>query len=299
MRSAENIKKLIKNLDLSIDTNTKTDQTILNELLDTQKKTMKQQPAFILPNIRRKIMKSPIIKLAAAAVIIAVVVLGLFEFIGGDGGSGVVWAEVARKVQASGSLVTRWRESGSVSSTVVFEETDYSIKYFSPLGSRTDVYRDGQVAWSRCTNAETKTTTVVYHGDKRYYSYQRDEGIEEFLDKDEDWTNPIYLVQTILSIEHTELGQKTVDGILCEGLETSDPAVMGDLVDMADSLDVHMILWVDVQTQYPVRFEYRAVVEAEGEVAKYNCVIDQFQWDADIDPSRFELEIPDDYYKQM
>ena len=244
-------------------------------------------------------MKSLSAKIAVAAVIIAAVVLGLFEFIGGDDGSGVVWAEVARKVQASGSLVTRWRESGSVSSTVVFEETDYSIKYFSPLGSRTDVYRDGQVAWSRCTNAETKTTTVVYHGDKRYYSYQRDEGIEEFLDKDEDWTNPIYLVQTILSIEHTELGQKTVDGILCEGLETSDPAVMGDLVDMADSLDVHMILWVDVQTQYPVRFEYRAVVEAEGEAAKYNCVIDQFQWDADIDPSRFELEIPDDYYKQM
>lgn len=291
MRSAENIEKLVKNLDLDIDTNAQADQAMLSKLLDAQKKTMKQQSAFILPNIRRKIMKSPIIKLAAAAVIIAVVVLGLFEFIGGDGGSGVVWAEVARKVQASGSLVHRVRETGSLT----LGESDYIIKYFSPLGSRGDAYIDGQVTRSRCTNAETKTTTVIHHGDRRYYSYKRDEGIPE---KDEDWTNPMYLVQQILSVEHTELGQKTVDGILCEGLETSDPAVMGNVVDMVDSLDVYLELWVDVQTQYPVRFESRVVAEAEGEVLDSECVMDQFQWDAEIDPSRFELEIPDDYYKQ-
>ena len=240
-------------------------------------------------------MKNPITKLAMAAATIAAVVLGLFEFVSTDTGSGVVWAEVARKVQASGSLVVRLRETGSVK----LGEGDYAIKYFSPLGSRTDAYKDGQVVSSTCTNAETRTTTVVMHHVKRYYSFQRDEGSEEFLEKDEDWTNPMYLVQQILSVEHTELGEKTVDGILCEGLETSDPAVMGNLVDMADSLDVHMTLWVDVQTQYPVRFEGRAVAEAEGEVHNSDCVIDQFQWDAEIDPSRFELEIPDDYYKSF
>jgi len=68
---------------------------------------------------------------------------------------------------------------------------------------------------------------------------------------------------------------------------------------MVDSLDVHMELWVDVQTQYPVRFESRAVAEAEGEVLESDCVLDQFEWDVEIDPSRFELEIPDDYYQQM
>ncbi len=237
-------------------------------------------------------MKSLSAKIAIAAVIIVAVVLGLFEFIGGDDSSGVAWAEVARKVQASGSLVLRVRETGSLT----LGESDYIIKYFSPLGSRGDAYKDGQVTRSRCSNAETKTTTVIHHGDKRYYSYQRDEGIPE---KDEDWTNPMYLVQQILSVEHTELGEKMVDGILCEGLETSDPAVVGNVVDMVDSLDVYLELWVDVQTQYPVRFESRVVAEAEGEVLESECVMDQFQWDAEIDPSRFKLEIPDDYYKQM
>jgi len=293
MKPADDIRQFYKNA--AVDTDPQVDERVLKKVVAAHKNVLTGDSIANRPNIWSLIMKNPSAKIAVAAVIIVAVVLGLFEFIGGDDGSGVVWAEVARKVQASGSLVVRLRETGSVK----LGEGDYAIKYFSPLGSRTDAYKDGQVVKSGCTNAETKTTTVVMHDVKRYYSFQRDEGIEEFLGKDEDWTNPIYLVQQILSVEHTELGEKTVDGILCEGLETSDPAVMGDLVDMADSLDVHMTLWVDVQTQYPVRFEGRAVAEAEGEVHNSDCVMDQFQWDAEIDPSRFELEIPDDYYKSF
>jgi len=294
MNTPDNIEKLIQNT--VIHSNPDVNKTVLKDLLQQFDNTREQKPAVMQPNIRRTIMKSLSAKIAIAAVIIVAVVLGLFEFIGGDNGSGVVWAEVARKVQASGSLVLRIRETG----TMAIGEADYTIKYFSPAGARSDVYKNGQVLQSQCSNAETMTTTVINYSDKRYYTYQPGEGIEGFLEKKEDWTNPIYLVQTILSVEHTALGEKTVDGILCEGLETSDPAVMGDAVNnMANRLDVHMELWVDVQTQYPVRFEIRVVAEAEGQAFELDCVMDQFQWDADIDPSRFELEIPDDYYKQM
>ncbi|MFH1882448.1 MAG: hypothetical protein ABIL62_07045, partial [Planctomycetota bacterium] len=62
-------------------------------------------------SIRKMIMKSPITKLAAAAVIITVVALGLFEFIGTDDTSGVVWAEVAKKVQASRGAIFRSRDT--------------------------------------------------------------------------------------------------------------------------------------------------------------------------------------------
>ncbi|HCO92871.1 MAG TPA: hypothetical protein DIU00_02790 [Phycisphaerales bacterium] len=70
MKSAENIKKVIKNLDLDIDTNTQTDQAVLSELLDAQKKSMKQQSAFILPNIRILIMKNPITRVGFTAIVI-------------------------------------------------------------------------------------------------------------------------------------------------------------------------------------------------------------------------------------
>lgn len=292
MKRARDIERMVQDLRHPVDA--EAHDRVVGHLLDALKRH--QTPAAARqPHTGRMIMKSPMAKLAVATAIIAAVVLGLFEFITTDAGPGVVWAEVARKVQASGSLVLRIRETGSLSPG----ESDYAIKYFSPAGARTDVYKDGQVTRSQCYNAETKTTTSIHHGDKRYYSYQPGEGIEGFLEKDEDWTNPRYLVQQILSVEHTELGEKTVDGILCEGLETSDPAVVGNVVDMVDSLDVYLELWVDVQTQYPVRFESRVVAEAEGEVLESECIMDQFQWDVEIDPSRFKLEIPDDYYKQM
>ncbi len=77
MRSTENIEKLVQNLDLDIETNHQTDHVILNELLDTQKKTIKQTPAFISPNLGRLIMKSPITKIAAAVIIITALTLSI------------------------------------------------------------------------------------------------------------------------------------------------------------------------------------------------------------------------------
>jgi hypothetical protein len=77
MKSAENIEKIVKNLDLDIDTNTKADQIILSELLKAQEKSKKTQSAFASPDIRRQIMKSPITKLVTAAVVIIAVTLSI------------------------------------------------------------------------------------------------------------------------------------------------------------------------------------------------------------------------------
>ena len=77
MRSTENIEKLIKNLDLDIDTNTTADRIILDELFKAQEKSKEMQSALALPNIGRVIMKSPITKLAAAAVIVVAVILSI------------------------------------------------------------------------------------------------------------------------------------------------------------------------------------------------------------------------------
>jgi len=98
VRSAENIEKIVKNLDLGIDTNAQTDQAVLSELLDAQKQSMKQQSAFILPNIRRTIMKSPITKLAAAAVIIIALFVGISHF--GGSVESVAWADVEERFES-------------------------------------------------------------------------------------------------------------------------------------------------------------------------------------------------------
>ena len=289
MKSIEDIKKFFKNA--AISTNPKMDENVLNKVLIAHEKTKNTKSAVIEPNIRRTIMKSPIIKLAAAAVVIALIVLGLFEFIGTGSSSGVVWAEVARKVETSRGSVVRCKETSSFQP---LGETDYSITYTSPRYSRKDVYKAGQITLSYYNNFDTMTFTAVNHTHKHYLS-TTSTTMEGFLEKQEDWMNPRYLVQKILSCEHRELGKKTIDGVLCEGIETTDPAVFGPLPGPVDRLEVEMRLWVNVETQYPVMFEWKVNAEAEGQVVESEGVMDQFQWDVELDPNFLEPNIPPDY----
>ncbi|UCF14559.1 MAG: hypothetical protein JSW59_14185 [Phycisphaerales bacterium] len=241
-------------------------------------------------------MKSLITKLAAAAVIIALVVLGLFEFIGTDGTSGVVWAEVARKVEASRGSIVRCRET---SSFLPSGPTDYSITHTTPRYSRKDFYTAGQIThthYSDFSDSDIVTFTGVYHKHKHYISGTHPNSKDEFfLEQHEDWLNPRYLVQRILSGEHRNLGQKTIEGVLCEGIETTDPAVMGPLPGPVERLEIEFQLWVSVETGYPVLFESKISGEAEGNQLESQAVLDQFQWDVELDESMFEPNIPPDY----
>jgi hypothetical protein len=68
MKPADNIKKFFKNA--TVNTNPKTDKTVFDGMLIAHEKTQSTNSAATKPNIRKIIMKSPITKLAAAAVII-------------------------------------------------------------------------------------------------------------------------------------------------------------------------------------------------------------------------------------
>jgi outer membrane lipoprotein-sorting protein len=78
MRPAENIEKLIKNTD--IDTNAKMDQVVHDDIVRAFEQSKKSKSAVAQPSMWRIIMKSPITKLAAAAVIIAGTIIGLHWF---------------------------------------------------------------------------------------------------------------------------------------------------------------------------------------------------------------------------
>ena len=234
-------------------------------------------------------MKSPITKLAAAAVVIAAVTLGLFEFIGDSGTSGVVWAEVAKRVDASRGVIVRCTES------IEFAERDYTVKYLCPTHSRSDTYNGGQITRSFYSDFDTKTFTGIFHTHKHYLTDTFTGSMEGFLEKHEDWMNPGYLVETILSCEHGKLDPKTIGGTLCEGIETSDPAFLGPPPGPFDRLEAQLRLWVNVETQYPVLLEAKISAEHNGEVVGSEGIMDHFQWDVELDPSLFEPNIPPDY----
>ena len=91
MNSANDIKKFFKNE--AISTNSKMEETVLNKVLTAHKKTTNTKSAARRPKIRRTIMKSRIIKIAAAAVIVIAVLIGMNQLVGSAGS--VAWGEVA------------------------------------------------------------------------------------------------------------------------------------------------------------------------------------------------------------
>ncbi len=229
-------------------------------------------------------MKSSITKLAAAAVIIALVVLGLFEFIGTGSSSGVVWAEVAQKVQASRSVIFRSRDGGLGSQD---SGTDYIMNYLYSTQSRLDFYKGDQIIKTIYDDFNTKSVILVDHGHKSYVKM-----IFEKMEQNHLLSDPKSLVQRFLSHEHRELGPKTVKGVLCEGIETTDPAFDETGPDYpTDSLMAQV--WVSVETGYPVQIEIE-IVRNNGQI-RLADVVDQFQWDVELDESMFEPNIPADY----
>ena len=286
MRSKDKVEEAIKKK-LSFTAGAELHDRMLNDVLNAKEKSKKTKSALALPNIRRIIMKSPITKLAVAAVIIALIVLGLFEFIGTGSTSGVVWAEVARKVQASRGVIFR---SKDIAQDWRGNEPDYTMNYLSSTHSRLDSYKEDQIFKTIYGDYNTKTVILVDHlpSHKSYVKMTFDEKIQQsnFL------TNPKSMVQRFLSCEHRELGPKTVEGMLCEGIETTDPAFdMSGLDYPTDSVMAR--IWVSVETGYPIQFECE-IVRNNGEI-RIGGVRDQFQWDVELDESMFKPNIPTGY----
>jgi len=286
MKPIDSFEKLIRDLHvLDINTSAEMDQRILHETLKVQKELKQTKLAGTQPDIWRKIMKSSITKLAAAAVIITAITLGLFEFIGTGSSSGVVWAEVAQKVEASPGVIWRARGTGSRDPNDDWPNA-YKITWRSPTVTRTDRYRDGQIYRTLYFNLEARTERWVAHDASKYVKKALSEELVRRMRADKDrWTDPQSLVNCCLALKHHALDQKMIDGVLCEGIETTDSSGLPFKSFTARG-------WVSVETGYPVLVEVEAV--DDGGIC-HTTTLDQFQWNVDLLPEDVEPEIPADY----
>jgi len=217
---------------------------------------------------------------AVAAAIIAAVLIGATLF--RSSGSGVVWAEVAQKVQASRGVI--FRSTEHIVPDTYDQENDYSMQYCTSTQSRLDGYKGGQIVKTIWGNCNTKTVILVNHYHKSYVQNTSDKRMPDSLQT----ADPNRWVQRFLSCQYEKLGRKTIDGVLCEGIETTGPAFYGG----GNPPETPVArLWVSVETGYPVQFEGERVFRDQ----RHTYVQDQFQWDVEIDESLFEPNIPEGY----
>jgi hypothetical protein len=283
MKSPKYIKTLIRNA--KIHSNLDVNQAVLKDLLKQIDCTETQKPAASPLNIRRTVMKNRITKLAITAVVIVAVVLGLFEFLGGNNPSGVVWAEVAQKVEASRGVIYRNRATRSGRPA----DSDYSIVYLSDTKSRHDSYKGEEIIRTTYCDFNAKTVAFIAHDTKKYMQDTMSE--ETLREQHSAWASPKRWITEFLSRDYRKLGQKTIDGVLCEGLETTD-TTFGVATFEVDSMLARV--WVSVETGYPVMLEGE-VTGGGDEKIHIKGVLDQFQWDVELDPSFLEPNIPPDY----
>ena len=292
MKSADDIKKFFNKL--AIDTNPSMDKAVLDKILQAHEKAT---PAVTKPMIRSIIMKSPITRLAAAAVIIIACLTGLFLW--KSTGTGIALADVLTRIeQVTGymyqmnSTITKRGTTKNSTSTVLVSQ-DHGVKTIKrgtdPITG--EIIREEEEYWLPRQNS----TILVNHNRKTYFSFKFEDAANQ--NREEEHNDPRTIIKQFLSCDHTSLGQSVLDGITVEGFQTTDHSYKVGFGRQANFLvpppaEVNVKIWVDVNTFLPVRTEEEIITKAR---TRAHYVSYDFRWNVVVNASDFEPNIPDDY----
>ena len=259
------------------------------KMLDEQSESKQPKPGP-QPDIWRIIMKSRITKLAAAAVIVIAVSIVINQFGGSINGGSVVLAEVVRKIEQMRTYI--FKKNTTVTSEDGKTNKFDSLVYYTEAGIREDVYDSEKITSQIYVKPLDGILVGLEHTAKVYKEV-------ELTTDDIEMMSPISLkniVKRILSKgKYKKLGKKTVDGVLSEGFEINDKRAMLSM-DKDKIENVVMCLWVDVNTNLPVRVELDGVFVLSNN-SKANMVMYDPKWNVELEPGFFEPKIPVDYMK--
>ncbi|MFC1765173.1 hypothetical protein ACFL6U_24265 [Planctomycetota bacterium] len=226
-------------------------------------------------------MQSRLGKIAIAAVVVFAVIIGL-NSLSGPGASGVAWGEVQAAVEQTPTVI--------YSMTNEIEGMGNQVYYFSEkvynggsMGLRIDSFMEGNLTMQKFINAEEGT---AYHirNDRKKYTRKNLEGGAWHSEK----TDPRNWLKVALSEDYEELGASQINGIEVEGIEVQNSTLLGE-----DGGVVR--IWVDPSTNLPVRMELKGLMLNEGANRPMTFLMEDFEWDVEIDPELLKPNIPDDY----
>jgi len=230
----------------------------------------------VLTNIWRMIMNKTMTKLAAAAAIIAIVVVGMYYLGVSPDGAGVVWADVLRNMEASQTVTFtfEWEKE--------FEESGYwwgegTILVKGPY-RRTDAtsgirYGDGpphEDATVEIMDLSRQNRFVELHPSQKLAYYAPDHGGSDTLLTYDG------LKKNFRDGTEECLGEVEIDGrqAICFRLSTDDK---------------EFTVWADPDTALPIRIERTA---KEG-IDK--TVLSNIAFDVELSDELFDMTLPEDY----
>ena len=206
-------------------------------------------------------MKSPITKLAAAAVIIAAI-LFVYHF---SGSESVAFADVMRNIQNARTLtyqsvITPVDQEPQVSKTIVLE----------PHLMRVEL-QDGRI-W--IVNHGQGKTLLLDSKNKQAVVSSTPQNTLDLYDTFRNFRN-------IPDFSVSHIGQRTIDGMRVVGFQLT-----------RENDENGIIVWADPKTSYPIRIE-QTMKDKDGKVIK--SITTKIVFDAELDKSLFRLIPPEGY----
>ena len=246
--------------------------------------------------IWRIMMKSKITQFAAAAAVMILVLAGILYFQSTSNGTGVVLANVIEKMEPVSTV--KHRETWTV--TVVGEDKPFmNLDVYKYAATDHLHYSDDSPMKQIYFLKEEKNGTILFPKSKKYLQAPLN---EEFLRRLNQLT-PKGVVNWIQEGNYKQLPRRKIEGVTAEGFEVQNPPALNDLMEIQESwfpiTNSLVRLWVDVETSLPVVVEMELMTgsglftgfrELKIETYAYDL-----QWNAEIDPEIFQVDIPVDY----
>jgi outer membrane lipoprotein-sorting protein len=253
--------------------------------------TRQTQPRSPL-DIGKIIMRSPITKLAMAAVVIIAAGLAIHYFAGEGTQKCCAWAQIADKVAQIKTCVYNMhvQQSGETIGQKG-QQTEFKVYMSSDYGSRTDTYLGGNIMQQVYEPADGNAMVMVMPSEKKYMRMVlTDEMRTKAKNQTQDLRTMVTQMASGISSEHKDLGKETINGVEVRGIEVNNPPAYQGIYNNFTGR-----LWVDVATEYPVRIEIEGEMGTGADTIKTLMVMDDFEWGAELDPAVFEPNIPSDY----
>jgi outer membrane lipoprotein-sorting protein len=285
MKPPEDIKRYFKKAALS--TNPDKHEVIFEKILSAHEQVNKQEPETSRINLWRIIMKGPILKIVAAAVVVIACIIGLNML---DKTSGVVLANVLTQIERINTymydidMTTQGQIIGNLKTN---QKILYSREYGRKIILDINDLRGNTIHQEEYLVLKDKTMIQILPAQKTYTRMKVDDDyVERIRNQSYD---PVKMIEKVLACKYNSLGITTIDGKTVEGFQTNDPNYEGGRYHSVD-----IKLWVDVETQLPVQMQMD--VQLEGQInTNSSLFLHNFQWNVPIDVSEFEPVIPDDY----
>lgn len=239
---------------------------------------------------RRLIMKSGIVKLAVAAVVVVAVAGGVFLWTGTK--SGVALADVLAKIERVQAFMYR----ADIHSNVVAPgmiapmkmDMAMTMLIAADYGARVDFRVNDPLSGQPTEEQmyllpEQKMMLRLIPAKKQYERQKLDDA--EFEEMRKQHKDPRLLVKQLSECQYQDVGRTKVDGVEAQGFRTTDPSFTGGLPGEAT-------LWVDGRTGWPVRIDMKVKIDEQSEA---QSTLYDFQWAVPVTAADFRPVVPPDF----